>query len=90
MKNLVFVLGLFFAQLALSQELCGAPVLPYGCDVDVCTVELSTTTGKIPLRVDHESLIRDAALVRMAQVGGTQCFEGYFLNHGFTITGFAD
>ena len=90
MKKLVSIILISIGFHASAQELCGVPVLPYGCDVDDCTVEVQTRTGSIQVRVDSDSLIRQSDLVNMARAKGTQCFEGYVQGGMFTITGFAD
>jgi hypothetical protein len=71
-------------------DLCGVPVTPYGCDADVCILELHTSSGNLSLQADSESLITRNSLLNMARVGGVQCFSGYQLDNTYFVEGFAD
>ena len=78
------------AQSAQTYELCGVPVLPYGCNVDVCTVALRTNGGYVNILPDSTSRIVYRDLVELAKGGGEQCFIGYSVARTFHIIDYAN
>ncbi len=71
-------------------DLCGVPTTPYGCNEDICVIQLRTTLGNYYLHADSQSLFTTDSFLSMAKAGGVQCFTGYIIDKTYFAQGFAD